>query len=184
MKKNIALQLPKSVLSRLVQVKSYAFIALGKYMKGMSLILCITFTELLTGFLILDIQYAFLLALLIAALDALPAIGTGAFLIPWAILEIFSGNFKMGISLFVLYVIILVVRQFVEPKIMSNSFGTYPILTLVGMYVGLSLFGVIGMVGLPLIITILVYMQRAGLFTIWKTDPGDAVVESSKPKEK
>ncbi|OQB14366.1 MAG: pheromone autoinducer 2 transporter [Firmicutes bacterium ADurb.Bin193] len=168
-KQNIARQFPKTVLAKLMEVKSYAFTAFGKYIKGMSIILCVTFIELFTGFLILNIQYAFLVALAIALLDALPAAGTGIVLIPWSLIELISGNYKMAISLFALYIIILVVRQLIEPKIMSSSFGTYPVITLIGMYAGLKLFGVVGLVVMPILLTILVYMQRAGLFTFWKT---------------
>lgn len=168
--KNISYQFPKSIAHRLIQIRGYAFLALGKYLKGIAIILCITFAELLTGFLILDVQYAFLLALVLALVDALPMLGTGGVLVPWGIVELIMGNYKRGVSLFVLYLIILVVRQIIEPKIMSSSFGTYPVLTLVGMYAGLSLFGVFGMIIAPIILAIIVYMQRAGLFVIWKTE--------------
>ncbi len=167
--RNLAQQFPKSVLTRILQVKGHTFNALGKYFKGISVILCITFTELFAGFLILDIKYSFLIALAVALLDALPAVGTGAILIPWSIILAISGNMRMGVSIFVLYLIILVVRQLVEPKIMSSSFGTYPIVTLIGMYVGLTLFGVAGLVFLPITLTVVIYLQRAGMFTFWKT---------------
>jgi sporulation integral membrane protein YtvI len=168
--KSISYQFPKSIAFRLTQIRGYAFLAMGKYLKGIAIILCITFVELLTGFLILDIQYAFLLALVLALVDALPALGTGGILVPWGVVELIMGNYKMGISLLVLYLIILIVRQVIEPKIMSSSFGTYPVLTLIGMYAGLSLFGLLGMVVAPIVLAIIVYMQRAGLFVIWKTE--------------
>ncbi|MCK9478486.1 MAG: sporulation integral membrane protein YtvI [Firmicutes bacterium] len=168
--KSISIQFPKPIFERIIQIKGYTFIALGKYLKSIAIILCITFAELLTGFLILGVQYAFLLALTLAFVDALPAIGTGAVLIPWGIIELILGRYKMGISLLVLYLIILIVRQLIEPKIMASSLGTYPVLTLMGMYAGLRLFGLLGMVLTPILIAVVVYMQRAGLFVIWKTE--------------
>jgi len=168
--KNISNQFSKSVLERIIQIRGYTFLALAKYLKGIAIILCITFAELLTGFLILDISYAFLLALALALVDALPAIGTGAILVPWGIIDLLMGKYKMGISLLVLYLIILIVRQLIEPKIMSSSLGTYPVLTLVGMYAGLNLFGLLGMIITPIILAVIVYMQQAGLFVIWKTE--------------
>ncbi|MDR0406081.1 MAG: sporulation integral membrane protein YtvI, partial [Clostridiales bacterium] len=156
LKTNLSRQFPEPLLARLAQVKGYAFSAFGKYLRGVVIILCVTFAELLTGFLILDIPYAFLLALLIALMDALPAVGTGLVLIPWSAVEFLSGDYRTGISIFVIYLIILVVRQFVEPKIMSSSFGTYPVLTLIGMYAGLKLFGVSGLVLLPITLTVVV----------------------------
>lgn len=166
----VSRQFPKSISERFMQIKGYAFSAFIKYLRGIAIILCINFAELLTGFLILDVQYAFLLALAIALIDALPAIGTGIILMPWSLVELIAGNYKKGISLFVLYLIILIVRQIIEPKIMSSSFGTNPVLTLIGMYAGLRLFGIAGMVLVPIFLAIIVYMQRAGLFVIWKTD--------------
>jgi sporulation integral membrane protein YtvI len=166
----VSRQFPKSISERFMQIKGYAFSAFIKYLRGIAIILCINFAELLTGFLILDVQYAFLLALAIALIDALPAIGTGIILMPWSLVELIAGNYKKGISLFVLYLIILIVRQIIEPKIMSSSFGTNPVLTLIGMYAGLRLFGIAGMVLVPIFLAMIVYMQRAGLFVIWKTD--------------
>lgn len=166
---SIANQFPEKVMGHMLQVKKYAFSALGKYLKGMAIIMLITFFELFVGFTILNIQYAFLLALIISFLDALPAIGTGGVLVPWSIVSLILGDIRLGVSLLVLYIIILVVRQFIEPKIMSSTLGTYPIITVLGMYAGYRLFGVLGLIGMPILVTIIVYMQRAGLFTIWKT---------------
>ena len=168
--KSISNQFSATNLNKLRQIKGYTFLALGKYLKGVAIILCITFAELLTGFLILDIKYAFLLALLLALIDALPAIGTGAVLIPWGVFQLINRQYKMGISLIVLYLIILIVRQLIEPKIMASSLGTYPVLTLIGMYAGLKLFGFLGLVLTPIVLAVIVYMQKAGLFVIWKTD--------------
>ncbi len=167
--KSLARQFPKTVLARMIQVKGHAFTAFGRYLRGISIILCITFAELFAGFMILDVKYAFLIALVIALLDALPAVGTGAILIPWGLIEIIGGDYKTGISILVLYLIILVVRQLIEPKIMSSSFGTHPIVTLIGMYVGLMFFGVAGLVFMPITLTIIIYLQRAGMFTVWKS---------------
>ncbi|NLB82600.1 MAG: sporulation integral membrane protein YtvI [Clostridiaceae bacterium] len=167
--KSIAHQFPKSILDRMTQIKGYTFIALGKYLKGVAIMLSFTFAQLLAGFLIINIPYAFILALVVAFVDALPTIGTGAILIPWGIIELLFGQYRMGISLIVLYFIIFVIRQLLEPKVMSSSLGIYPVLTLVGMYAGLSLFGFIGLIFAPIIIAVIVYMQKAGLFVIWKT---------------
>ena len=167
---SIANQLPQSVLGRMMQVKKYAFSAMGKYLKGMAIILLITFAELFTGFLILNIQYAFLLALIISLFDIMPALGTGGILVPWGVVLLILGDARAGVSILVLYVIILVVRQFIEPKIMSSTLGTYPLITVLGMYAGYHLFGVTGLMLLPILLTVIVYMQRAGLLTIWKTD--------------
>lgn len=171
--KSISNQFPEKVMGHMLQVKKYAFTALGKYLKGMAIIMLITFLELFVGFLILDIQYAFLLAVIISFLDALPAIGTGGVLIPWSIISLILGDVRLGISILVLYVIIFVVRQIIEPKIMSSTLGTYPIITVLAMYAGFRLFGVVGLIAFPILITVIVYMQRAGLFTIWKTHTHD-----------
>lgn len=119
------------------------------YLKAYSVILLVTFAQLFLGFLILRVNYATTLAMVIALLDMLPVIGTGTVIIPWAIFAFFCGNRSLGIGLAILFGIITVVREVIEPKIIGSSIGMHPLLTLIAMYAGYKLFGLWGILLLP-----------------------------------
>ncbi len=120
--------------------------ALRGFLRAYGLIFCLTFTELLVGFLIIGVRYALLLALLIALVDLLPVIGSGAVLLPWSAVAFLSGNVRVGAGLLILYGVITLVRQIAEPKIVGNSLGLHPLVTLAAMYVAVRLFGAVGLV--------------------------------------
>ena len=120
-----------------------------KYLRAYFLIMLITFSMLLLGFWILKIKYALILSALFALIDFLPVLGVGALLVPWGIFELVRGNYKLAIGLIVLCVVIAIVRQVTEPKIIGANFGIHPLLTLFSMYLGLSLFGITGMILAP-----------------------------------
>lgn len=142
--------LPKGVKRFLRGLKWKTCRALKKYVKAYFILFLITFGELLAGFLVLGIDYSFLLAIIIALLDFLPLIGTAAILTPWGIIHIVMGNYYLGIGLLILLGVITVVRQIIEPKIVGESLGVHPILTLISMYLGFRLFGFLGMLILPI----------------------------------
>lgn len=167
-KKFILMQFPENLKNKLLSIKKYTAIAFKKYLKGMLIIMAITFVELLIGLMILRVEYAFTFAFLIAFIDILPIFGAGAVLIPWGIISLVIGNFQLGIGVLILYAIITIIRQFTEPKIISNSLGTYPLLTLIGIYVGYKLFGIIGMIFMPMLVLILTSLHKAGIIKIWK----------------
>ncbi len=120
--------------------------ALRGFLRAYGLIFCLTFTELLVGFLIIGVRYALLLALLIALVDLLPVIGSGAVLLPWGIVSLLAGNVRVGAGLLILYGVVTLVRQLAEPKIVGNSLGLHPLVTLAAMYVAVRLFGAVGLV--------------------------------------
>ena len=120
-----------------------------KYIKAYGILLAMTFALLLVGFWILRIEYAFLLAFLIALADLLPVIGVGTILIPWGIVMLLQKNFYIGFGLLILYLVISLIRQVAEPKVLGKSLGLHPLLTLFAAYVGFSLFGIIGMILAP-----------------------------------
>ena len=139
-----------------------------KMLRGYIIILLITCAELFIGFTILRLEYAFVLAMLIAIMDILPVVGTGTALIPWGVYQLIIGNVWMGLGLLVLYAAITVIRQIIEPKIIGKQVGLTPIVTLMAMYLGLQLFGIIGMVCLPILLIIIVKLQESGMIKIWK----------------
>ncbi len=140
--------------------------ALG-YLRAYAIIWVMTFTELTIGLSILKIENAVGIAALIAIADILPVLGTGTVVIPWAIFSLFTQNYYLAIGLAVLYVVVLVVRNFAEPKILGDQLGLNPLVTLVSIYLGYLLMGVLGMIVLPVTINILVGLHRMGKIKIW-----------------
>lgn len=122
-----------------------------RYLRAYLYLFLITWGELLLGFFILRVRYAFLLSFLIAFVDLLPILGTGSVLIPWSMVQFFGGNAFLGGGLLVLYGIILLVRQFMEPHLLGKSLGLHPILTLFFGYAGWRFFGVFGMIFGPVV---------------------------------
>jgi len=125
-------------------IKSYGFIML------------VTFVELLIGLLILGVSSFALVSMVIAVLDILPVLGVGTILIPWGIIELIVGDTYLGVGLLVLYLIITVIRNILEPKIVGGNLDLHPLATLFAMLIGLDLFGVLGLFGLPLTMSFLV----------------------------
>lgn len=138
--------LPESWVRSVLTIKNDMFNALFGYLRSALIIMAITFTELFIGLSIIGIRYALLAAFLIAIIDALPVLGTGSILIPWAVYSFITGDIRMGISILVLYVVVLVVRQIVEPKILGHQIGVYPLMTLAAMYAGLRTIGFAGLI--------------------------------------
>ena len=122
-----------------------------KYIKAYGILLALTFALLLIGFWILRVEYAFLLAFLIALADLLPVIGVGTILIPWGIVMLLQKHFYLGFGLLILYLVISIIRQVAEPKVLGKSLGLHPLLTLFATYVGFSLFGLPGMILAPIV---------------------------------
>lgn len=123
--------------------------ALG-YLRAYLSITFLVFSMLLVGFLVLRVEYAFILALVFALLDLLPVLGVGLFLLPWSVGCFLFGDFKMGVGLALLFFVVVTVRQIAEPKIIGARLGIHPLLILGAMYVGLGLFGGAGMIFGPL----------------------------------
>ncbi len=142
--------LPYRWQQKLPRAKENLRDVLRKYVKAYGLLLLLTFALLLVGFWILRVEYAFLLAFLIALADLLPVIGVGTILIPWGIVMLIQKNFYLGFGLLILYLVISLIRQVAEPKILGKSLGLHPLLTLFATYVGFSLFGLVGMILAPI----------------------------------
>lgn len=121
----------------------------GSYVKAYGMLFFITFAELFIAFLIIRIEYSFVIALLIALIDVLPVLGAGAVLIPWGIISMVFGNYSVGIPILISYAVITVVRQIIEPRIVGKFIGLPPLAALASMYIGLKLMGVVGLFVFP-----------------------------------
>jgi len=153
-------------------VKDQFFSTVWRYIKAYSVIIVITFSELLIAFSILGVEYPYLVALIAALVDILPIIGTGTILVPWGIISILSGDVFTGIGLLVTYVIVTVIRQIIEPKIVGSYIGMYPLMTLIMMYAGLKAFGILGLFAFPIISIILKNLNDSGNITLWRYPEG------------
>ena len=158
-----------------LQVKNYVVGTLFVCIWSYALIMFITFTELSIGLWVIGVERSTLIAALIAVFDILPVLGTGGIMIPWAILSLLGGELTRGLSLLVLYLIITVIRNIIEPKIVGKQIGLHPVLTLMSMYVGTNLFGVVGLFGLPILLSLLRYLNEKGTISLYpvpgKTPP-------------
>ena len=144
-------KLPKKAYNVSVFLKNNAINILGKYFKSYLLLFFITFAQLLSGFLILNVKSPLPIALLISLLDILPILGSSIILLVWAIVMLLYGNLFLGIGLIFMAVTIYIVRQIVEPKILSKQMDVHPLITLAFIYAGFKISGVLGMIFAPLI---------------------------------
>lgn len=145
----------------IVDVKNIFAECFLKFSVGYFWLFLITFGELIIGFLLLSVRRFVLMALLVALLDLLPVIGTGTILIPWAIISFLQNKFAFGIGVLILYLLIAVIRNFIEPKIIGKQMEMNPLFTLIFIFIGFKLGGIIGMLVLPMFITVLfTYFKR------------------------
>ncbi len=142
-------RLPSSARERVMTLRGRAGRAVRGYLRAYLLLFLLTFAEVLIGLWILKQPYALLIALGVAAVDILPVLGAGAVLIPWAITALLFGNYHMGLGLLILYGVVTLVRQIVEPHVVGSSLGLHPFITLFFVFVGWELFGIFGMLIAP-----------------------------------
>lgn len=167
-------QLPESKREAVSITKRTAVSSVGKLARAYALLMLLTFCEMVVGLNVLRLaglyEANFLLAtaVIVAVVDIVPILGTGTILIPWAIYSLLSGSTGLGIGLLVLYVLIYVIRQAVEPKLVASNLGLPPILTLMGMYIGVKLFGFIGLFLVPLSIMFVKILNDEGIVKLWK----------------
>ena len=138
--------------------------ALVGFIRAQLTLITLTAIIILVGLMILKVNYALTLALVIGLVDLLPYLGVGAVMVPWIVYLFIVGNYKLAIGLSILYLITIVVRQFLEPKVYASNIGLDPLLTLVALFVGLQLFGFIGLIIGPTLTVILMALYRARVF--------------------
>lgn len=118
----------------------------GGYFLAQFKIMAVVAVLLVAGLLVLQVPYAVIWAVLISFLDFLPVFGTGTVLIPWALLQFVGGKIYMGIGLVACWLITQAVRQMIQPKVVGDSMGVNPLLTLFLLYLGFRFSGIGGMI--------------------------------------
>ena len=138
--------IPQKYHRNIHKIKTIMFANVFKMIKGYATLTLITFFELCVAFLVANVKNAVFFAAVISLIDSLPILGVGIVLIPWAVVSIISGNIGFGIFLAILYLIIAIIRNVLEPKILSSKLGIPPLLSLLIIFCGLKLFGFFGMI--------------------------------------
>ena len=174
---------------KLRQAKQICVSSMVKMIKAYGLIFLLTSVELIIAFSILKLigvytsEYLFIIAVLIALVDIIPVLGTGTVLIPWAVVSILTGKLGLGIGLLVTYTVVLVVRQVLEPKLVSGQIGLPPIVTITSMYVGTKVLGVFGFFLMPFFVTIINELNTVGIIHLFKLPSKAGAAEADAEAE-
>lgn len=140
------------------ETKTFAVHIGSKYVKGYALLMLITFAELSIGLSVLGVDKSVLVAAIIALVDILPVLGTGGILIPWIFIELIIGNASLAAGLTVVYLIVTIVRNILEPKIIGEQIGLHPLIMLICIFIGAKVFGVAGIIALPVSAVVLKHL--------------------------
>lgn len=154
-------RLPRNSRDTISQTVTTGLSSIRKVFGSYILIMFMSFMELSLGFLLLNVPYAVGVALIVAIIDILPILGTGLVLIPWAIIAAILGKVKMAVGVALLYIVMLVVRNIVEPKLVGQQMGLHPLATLISLFVGLQLFGIVGLFGFPITLSLLLKLKKS-----------------------
>ncbi|MGZ0052446.1 sporulation integral membrane protein YtvI [Brevibacillus gelatini] len=160
--------LPSGVNNRLDQIFRDLRGALLGFLKAQLTLISLTAAIVIVGLLIMRVEYAVTIGLITGLVDLLPYLGTGTVFVPWIIYLFFKGNYTMVIGLSILYAVVLIFRQIIEPKVVAESVGLDPLLTLVALFVGLQLFGFLGLIIGPVSLVLINALVKANVFVdVW-----------------
>lgn len=177
------------------KTKKIIFSTLGKMGKAYGIIIFVTFSELAIGLTLLKIfgiyesGYIFAISLITAIVDIIPVLGTGTILVPWSLWSLCTGKIGLGIGILIIYAVITVIRQIIEPKLLAAQFGLPAFVTILAMYIGTQLFGFIGLVLMPLTVMLLKVLNDDGVIHLFKKAPvsekasGDENISNEKSDE-
>ena len=164
-------QLPDKIRTFGADIKPLLKNSVVKYLKATLILMFITFIELAIGLSIIKGSNPIGMALGIAIFDALPVFGTGGIMIPWIIIELLSGNYALAGGSLILYIIITIMRNILEPKILGSQLGINPIVVLLAVLIGGRLLGVLGMIFFPITAYVLTVLHDAGKIKLYKNPP-------------
>ncbi len=143
--------LPSPVTRGYIALRGSMGGALVGYMKSQLILMVFTFIICIIGLMLFRSPYALLLSVITSIIDALPFFGSGFILWPGAIIQLFMGNTGLAVGYIIIYLIVTLMRQVMQPKILGNQIGLHPLFTLISMYVGLKIMGVLGMIVGPIL---------------------------------
>ena len=167
-------QIPTKAFDRLRRVKRDLQQSLGQYLKAQLIMSAITFGEMLVIFLLLEVNYALVLATVTAVIDALPVFGAGTVLLPWAAWELVGGDPNRGLGLAIGYAAATILRSCIQAKLLGDRLGLHPIATLLAIYAGWKAMGIWGMLLFPIAAISVKKLNDGGIIHLWKrTDTND-----------
>ena len=140
----------------------------GGWLRAQLLLMLITFVELLAALLLLRVPRALLIAALTAIVDALPVFGVGLVLLPWAALALLRGELRLGIGLAIAFAGISLMRELLQAKLLGDQIGLDPLSSLLAVYLGWKLCGVLGLLLFPILLVTLRQLTDRGLLRLWK----------------
>ena len=173
-------QIPARYKVDILESREFLNNKIFRIIRAYVIIICITFFELLAGFMLIDIEYAVLMAFLVSILDLLPIIGTATFLIPWAFVTMLGGNIPTGIGLIAIAVVVSVVREIIQPRIVGSQIGLSPLLTLISIYIGLKAFGLPGLFIAPITLIFIKNLNDSGRIKLWKSEENSEITDSEE----
>ncbi len=168
MKLFIRRNLKEKTLRMVVNVKNSFLDMIWRFIRSYFLIFLITAAENAVGLWIIGVKQPILIGVLIGIFDAFPIVGSGTILIPWAVIALITGRVARGVGLAVLYLVVVVVRQIIEPRIVGKRVGLRPIVTLTCMYAGTKLFGGVGLFALPIMAAIVADLNSSGIIHLFR----------------
>ncbi|WP_158595072.1 sporulation integral membrane protein YtvI [Oceanobacillus piezotolerans] len=143
--------------------------AIWGFAKAQLLLILITGCIIFTGLCLLKVEHALAIAFLSGVADLIPLVGVGLIFVPWIIYLFMAGNYGLTIGITILYMLIIIIRQIIEPKIISSSIGIHPLAALIGYFVGIQVWGVMGLIIAPAILIFIYTLYQSNVFIyIWK----------------
>ncbi len=161
-------QIPERFQKRMADLRPELTEGLGQWLRAELTLMAITFAILTAAFALMGVEYGAVIALITAFIDALPVLGSGVVLIPWALVLLLGGDTGRALGLFMTYLVALLARSCLEPKLLGDRFGVEPAAALLAMYAGFKLAGVTGMVLFPIVLMLLGHLNRKGYIRLWK----------------
>lgn len=167
-----------------LQIKEYVVGTLFVCIRSYALIMSVTFIELSAGLTVIQVENPILIAFLIALFDILPVLGTGGVMIPWVIITALQGDYPLALGLLCVYLAVTVIRNIIEPKIVGSQIGLHPVLTLCSLFVGAQLFGILGLFGFPIGLSLLRYLNENHTIRLYRTgeeEPSHTCQQTAPP---
>ena len=186
----ILIQFPEEKRKDLSRAKRLLTSSLSKMGKAYGLIMLITFVEVFAGLTILRLagifksEYIVYIAIITSIIDIIPILGTGTILLPWTAYSLIVGNYGMAVGLIIMYVVITVIRQIIEPKLVAGQLGLSPVITISAMFLGLKFLGILGIFVAPLAIIMLKLLTDEGIIHLWKSPVIYAEKKAEEKKQK
>lgn len=154
--------IPKRLAPRVCGLQRFARETIWQFVRAYIIIMAVTFCELGFGLWLLGFEYVLPVAAAITLLDILPLIGSGTILVPWGLVLIAGGDPPGGIGLLLLFAVIEVIRNIIEPRIVGDQIGLHPIATITSMYAGLQIAGFVGLFAAPVLVLFARYLYENG----------------------